>query len=129
MTEEIRVAAAISAEEDYILRKHLLALQFSDSVAANALTSTQTASLLYRSGHKRAAKELLCEQRDSYDEFKRTASPCLKRADWELRGELRGSDRQTANAPMNFRPNNFRSQADCLTAAAASGTPLSACSR
>ena len=46
---------------------------------------TQTASLLYRSGHKRAAKELLCEQRQIYAEFQRTPWPCSPRTEAELR--------------------------------------------
>ena len=76
--------AALVAEEERMLRRYLTAA-VSDSMAMSALTSTQTASLLYRSGHKRAAKELLCEQRQIYAEFQRTPWPCSPRTEAELR--------------------------------------------
>ena len=94
----------------------------------SALTSTQTASLLYRSGHKRAAKELLCEQREIYAEFRRTPWPCSPRTEAELRRTDALPPAPAASAPPAFRPNDFRSRADCLTAASASGVPLSNCS-
>ena len=88
----------------------------------------QTASLLYRSGHKRAAKELLCERRDVYNAFRRTATPCLARADWELKdtSSLRAPANAAAAAPA-FQPSAHRSRADCLTAAYTARVPLSAC--
>jgi hypothetical protein len=116
--------AALVAEEERMLRRYLTAA-VSDSMAMSALSSTQTASLLYRSGHKRAAKELLCEQRQIYAEFQRTPWPCSPRTEAELR---RIDPAPAANAPLSFRPNNFRSRADCLTAAYTSGVPLSSCS-
>ena len=113
-----------------MLRRYLT-LAVSDGLAMSALTSTQTASLLYRAGHKRAAKELLCEQREIYAEFRRTPWPCSLRTEAELR-RIDPAPALTpapaANAPPSFRPNNFRSRADCLTAAYTSGVPLSSCS-
>ena len=111
-----------------MLRRYLT-LMVSDSMAMSALSSTETASLLYRSGHKRAAKELLCEQRAIYAEFQRTPWPCSPRTEAELRGVDRApSPAPAASAPLSFRPNNFRSRAGCLTAAHTSGVPLSSCS-
>ena len=112
-----------------MLRRYLT-LAVSDSMAMSALTSTQTASLLYRSGHKRAAKELLCEQRQIYAEFQQTPWPCSPRTEAELRRiDPAPALAPAANAPLSFRPNNFRSRADCLTAAYTSGVPLSSCSQ
>ncbi len=89
------------------------------------LTGLQTASLLYNAGHKRAAKELLCEQREMYDAFRSVGAPCTVRADWELmRPRLLAL---TANAPMAFSASAYRSRADCLTAAYTARVPLSAC--
>ena len=68
-----------------MLRLYLSDIGLADNVMAGNLSTMQTASLLYRSGHKRAAKELLCERRDVYNAFRRTATPCLARADWELK--------------------------------------------
>jgi hypothetical protein len=89
------------------------------------MTNTQMAALLYRSGNKRAAKELLCEQREVYDSFRRTATPCLARADWELKGTTNQALR--SDAPTSFRPTAYRSRTDCLTAAYTAGVSLSAC--
>ena len=119
--------AALAAEEDALLRRYL-SVTVSDGMAMSALTTTQTASLLYRSGHKRAAKELLCEQRAIYAEFGRTPWPCSPRTEAELR-RVDLAPAPAASAPPAFRPNNFRSRADCLTAAHASGVPLSSCSK
>ena len=128
----VAAANAISAEEDALLRVFLSGVSFNDGIAASSLTATQTASLLYRSGNKRAAKELLCDQREVYTAFKRTASPCLTRANSELRpsdGVRQNYQAVIASAPVPvFRQNGFRSQADCLTAAHNSGVPLSTCS-
>jgi hypothetical protein len=88
---------------------------------AGNLSTMQTASLLYRSGHKRAAKELLCERRDVYNAFRRTATPCLARADWELK------EANAAIAAPSFRPGAYRTRADCLTAAYTARAPLSSC--
>jgi hypothetical protein len=129
-------AALISAEEDALLRIYLGGVRFNGNTAATSLTTTQTASLLYLSGNKRAAKELLCDQRDVYAAFKRTASPCLTRADSELRRSLTRADSElrridqasVASAQPVFRRNSFGSQAECLTAAYNSGVALSACS-
>ena len=99
-----------------------------DNVMAGNLSTLQTASLLYRSGHKRAAKELLCERRDVYNAFRRTATPCLARADWELKetSSLRGPTSAAAAQPA-FQAGAYRSRADCLTAAYTARVPLSAC--
>ena len=107
------------------LRRYLADVQLSDNANARGLTSLQTASLLYNAGHKRAAKELLCEQREMYDAFRSIGSPCTARADWELmRPRLLAL---TANAPMAFSASAYRSRADCLTAAYTARVPLSAC--
>jgi hypothetical protein len=119
--------AALVAEEERMLRRYLTAA-VSDSMAMSALTSTQTASLLYRSGHKRAAKELLCEQRQIYAEFQRTPWPCSPRTEAELR-RIDPAPAPAANAPPSFQQNNFRSRADCLTAAYTSGVPLNSCTQ
>jgi hypothetical protein len=135
----VAVAAAISEEEDFLLRRFLGTVQMNDSVAFSSLTTTQTASLLYRSGNKRAAKELMCDQPEVYAAFKGTASPCLSRTNSELRRSYQAvanAQPSLANAqpslasapPPAFRKDAFRSQADCLTAAHNSGVPLSACS-
>jgi hypothetical protein len=121
---------AISAQDDRLLRLFLANVQFADNAMASSLTTTQTASLLYRSGRMRAAKELLCDEREVYDAFRKTASPCAARATWELKDTL--SLRSTANAPMTmsaFRASAYRSTADCLTAAYTAGVPLSSCER
>jgi hypothetical protein len=109
-----------------VLRLYLGDVQFADTVAAGNLTPAQTAALLYRSGHKRAAKELLCEQREIYNAFKRTATPCLTRADWELKDTM-GGMRARVSALTAFQPGAYRSRADCLTAAYTAGVPLSTC--
>jgi hypothetical protein len=118
--------AANTAEwEDELLRRYLSNVQLADSTTARGLTSMQTAALLYNAGHKRAAKELLCEQREIYDAFGNAGSPCAVRADWELmRPRLQTL---TANAPLAFRASAYRSRADCLTAAYTARVPLSAC--
>jgi hypothetical protein len=108
-----------------VLRLYLGDVQFADNVAAGNLTPAQTAALLYRSGHRRAAKELLCEQREVYNAFKRTATPCLARADWELKDTT--GMRARANELMAFEPRAYRSRADCLTAAYTTRVPLSTC--
>jgi hypothetical protein len=59
----------LSSEEDRLLRLYIGNVQFSDSLTVGSLTTPQTASPLYRSVHKRAAKELLCEQREAYETF------------------------------------------------------------
>jgi hypothetical protein len=111
-----------------MLRRYLT-LTVSDSMAMSALTSTQTASLLYRSGHKRAAKELLCEQREIYAEFRRTPWPCSPRTEAELRRiDPAPTPAPAAKAPPSFRPNSYSSRADCLTAAYTAGVQLSSCS-
>jgi len=128
----VGVAAAISEEEDFLLRRFLATAQMNDSVAFSSLTAAQTASLLYRSGNKRAAKELMCDQPEVYAAFKGTASPCLSRTNSELRRSYQTvatAQPSLASAPPPvFRQDAFRSQADCLTAAHTSGVPLSACS-
>src|SRR6478752_6544457 len=83
------------------------------------------AGVSYRSGNKRAAKELLCEQREAYDAFRRTATPCLARADWELKGTT--TQALTSEAPNGFRARDYRTKSDCLTAAYTNHVPLSAC--
>jgi hypothetical protein len=122
----VGASATNTAEwEDELLRRYLSNVQLADSTTARGLTSMQTAALLYNAGHKRAAKELLCEQREIYDAFGNAGSPCAVRADWELmRPRL-----QTlmANAPLAFRASAYRSRADCLTAAYTARVPLSAC--
>jgi hypothetical protein len=123
-------SGSIAAQEDAVLRLILRDVQFADNAAASSLSTVQTASLLYRSGHRRAAKELLCEEREVYNEFKRTAWPCAARANWELKDTL--SLRSTARAPATmsaFRASAYRSTADCLTAAYTAGVPLSSCER
>ena len=109
-----------------MLRLYLSDVQFADNVAAGNLTPAQTAALLYRSGHKRAAKELLCEQREIYNAFKRTATPCLTRADGELKDTM-GGMRARVSALTAFEPRTYRNRADCLTAAYTAGVPLSTC--
>ena len=104
-----------------MLRLYLSDIALADNIAAGKLSTMQTASLLYRSGHKRAAKELLCERRDIYNAFRRTATPCLSRADWELK------EANAAVAAPNFRASAYKSRADCLTAAYTARAPLSAC--
>lgn len=104
-----------------MLRLYLSDVAPVDSVAAGNLTTVQTASLLYRSGHKRAAKELLCERRDVYNAFRRTPTPCLARADWELK------EASAANTMSRFQPGAYRTHADCLTAAYTARVPLGAC--
>ena len=96
--------------------------------ACNELTGLQTAALLYKAGNKRAAKEVLCEQRDVYNNFRRIGSPCMVRADWELKGPL--GQTLTANAPAapaTFSARSYRNRADCLTAAYTAHVALSAC--
>lgn len=108
-----------------MLRRYLRSVQLADNTSARGLTSLQTAALLYNAGHKRAAKELLCEQREIYDAFGNAGSPCSVRADWELmRPRLQTL---TANAPVAFRASAYRSRADCLTAAYTARVPLGAC--
>ena len=104
-----------------MLRRYLGDIALADNVAAGNLSTMQTASLLYRSGHKRAAKELLCERRDIYNAFRRTATPCLSRADWELK------EANAVGTAPSFRPGVYKSHADCLTAAYTARAPLSAC--
>ena len=104
-----------------MLRLYLSDTALADNVMAGNLSTMQTASLLYRSGHKRAAKELLCERRDVYNAFRRTATPCLARADWELK------EAHAAIAAPSFRPGAYRTRADCLTAAYTARAPLSSC--
>ena len=108
-----------------MLRLYLSDIALADNVMAGSLSTMQTASLLYRSGHKRAAKELLCEQRDVYDAFRRTATPCQVRRDGELKGAP--NEALLRDAPAAFRPTVYKSQADCLTAAKTAGVPLSTC--
>jgi hypothetical protein len=118
-------APSVAEREEELLRRYLADVQLSDNANARGLTSLQTASLLYNAGHKRAAKELLCEQREMYDAFRSIGSPCTARADWELmRPRLLAL---TANAPMTFSASAYRSRADCLTAAYTARVPLSAC--
>jgi hypothetical protein len=118
-------ASSISAQEEAMLRLYLSDYLSdtapADNVMAGNLSTMQTASLLYRSGHKRAAKELLCERRDVYNAFRRTATPCLARADWELK------EANAAIAAPSFRPGAYRTRADCLTAAYTARAPLSSC--
>jgi hypothetical protein len=114
-------ANSISAQEEAMLRLYLSDIVLADNVMAGDLSTMQTASLLYRSGHKRAAKELLCERRDIYNAFRRTATPCLARADWELK------EANAAVAAPSFRPGAYKTRADCLTAAYTARAPLSAC--
>ena len=75
----------------------------------------------------------MCDQPEVYAAFKGTASPCLSRTDSELRRNFQAvtsAPRSTASAPQTaFRKDDFRSQADCLTAAYTSGASLSSCSR
>jgi hypothetical protein len=103
-------------------------VQLADNANARGLTSLQTASLLYNSGHKRAAKELLCEQREMYDAFRSIGSPCGVRTSWELAGP-RGQALTADAPPTAFRANAYRNRSDCLTAAYTAGVPLSACDR
>ena len=53
-----------------LLRRFLSSVPSNGNVAFSSLTTTETASLLYRSGKKRAAKELLCDQPEVYAAFK-----------------------------------------------------------
>jgi hypothetical protein len=126
-------AVSVAEREDELLRRYLANVQLADNANARGLTSLQTASLLYNSGHKRAAKELLCEQREMYDAFRSIGSPCVARADWELMRPrmlgLTASAPTTSSAPTTFRANAYRNRADCLTAAYTAGVPLSACDR
>lgn len=80
------------------------------------------AAMLYKSGHHRAAKELLCDERAAYDEFKRAGSPCQVRPLWEEIGANGGPK-------LAFDPASYESIADCLTAAHAAQAPLAACQR
>src|SRR5580704_18631577 len=57
-------AACIGEREDELLKCYLANVQLADNATARGLTSLQTAALLYQAGNKRAAKEVLCEQRD-----------------------------------------------------------------
>jgi hypothetical protein len=118
-------ANTISSEEDAVLWRYLSNVQFSGNVSASALTTVQTASLLYSSGYKRAAKELLCEQREIYFAFRHTATPCVARMGWELKDAP--ALRPAASPPATFYPTAFRTRAECLTAAYAAGIPLNAC--
>jgi hypothetical protein len=113
-----------------MLRLYLSDTALADNVLAGNLSTMQTASLLYRSGHKRAAKELLCERRDVYNAFRRTATPCLARADWELKdtSSLRAPNSASAAAAAPaFQAGAYRNRADCLTAAYTARVPLGAC--
>ena len=105
-----------------MLRLYLSDIALADNVMASNLSTMQTASLLYRAGHKRAAKELLCERRDVYNAFRRTATPCTARADWELKE----ASAVTSAAPR-FQPGAYKTRADCLTAAYTARVPLGAC--
>jgi hypothetical protein len=121
-------AACIGEREDELLKCYLANVQLADNANARELTSLQTASLLYKAGNKRAAKEVLCEQRDMYNNFRRIGSPCMVRADWELKGPL--GQALTANAsaaPATFSARAYRNRADCLTAAYTAHVALSAC--
>ena len=107
-------------------------MQFADNAPVNSLNPAQTASLLYRSGNKRAAKELLCEQRDVYNVFKRTATPCIARWDWELKSTLSLRSASALNGAAAFQVPAFqagvyKTRADCLTAAYTARVPLSSC--
>jgi hypothetical protein len=118
-------AVSVAEREDELLRRYLANVQLADNANARGLTGLQTASLLYNAGHKRAAKELLCEQREMYDAFRSVGAPCAARADWELmRPRLLAL---TENGPMAFSASAYRSRADCLTAAYTARVPLSAC--
>jgi hypothetical protein len=111
-----------------LLKCYLANVQLADNATARGLTSLQTAALLYQAGNKRAAKEVLCEQRDVYNNFRRIGSPCMVRADWELKGPL--GQTLTANAPAapaTFSARSYRNRADCLTAAYTAHVALSAC--
>ena len=81
--------------------------------------------MLYRAGNWRGAKELLCDQREFYVEFKQAGAPCQLRSAWEVRAG--NAPALTASAVQAFRPQAYDSTADCLTAAHAAGAPLSAC--
>lgn len=122
----------ISSEEDAVLRRFLSDVPSNSNVAFSSLSATETASLLYRSGKKLAAKELLCDQPEVYAAFKRTASPCHSRTDSQLRRDYQAvasATQSTMSAPQTaFRQRDYRSQADCLTAAYTSGASLSSCS-
>jgi hypothetical protein len=119
------VAAANCLDEECLLRVYLGSAHPAGNTTVAALTSTQMAAILYRSGNTRAAKELLCEQREAYDAFRRTATPCLARADWELKGTT--TQALTSEAPNGFRARDYRTKSDCLTAAYTNHVPLSAC--
>jgi hypothetical protein len=95
---------------------------------APGLIAAQIASLLYKAGNKRAAKEVLCEQRDMYNNFRRIGSPCMVRVDWELKGPLgQAVTANAAAAPATFSARAYRNRADCLTAAYTAHVALSAC--
>jgi hypothetical protein len=120
--------ACIGEREDELLKCYLANVQVADNANARGLTSLQTAALLYKAGNNRAAKEVLCEQRDMYNNFRRIGSPCMVRADWELKGPL--GQALTANAPAapaTFSARAYRNRADCLTAAYTAHVALSAC--
>jgi len=70
----------------------------------------------------------LCERRDVYTAFRRTATPCVARADWELKdtSSLRAPASAAVAAPA-FQAGAYRNRADCLTAAYTARVPLSAC--
>jgi hypothetical protein len=121
-------ASSVSAQEEAMLRLYLGDITLADNVMAGNLSTMQTASLLYRSGHKRAAKELLCERRDIYNAFRRTATPCVARADWELKETLSLRSPATAAATQPaFQASAYKSRSDCLTAAYTARAPLSSC--
>jgi len=126
VTVKTRLASAsIASVGKDLLGRTLSTVVFSDKTAVGQLTPTQTAAWLYRFGNTRAAKELLCNQREFYIQFKQTDSPCQRHSEWEPKGTAQASNR---SAPTTFRPDRFPNKADCLTAAYSSGVPLAACS-
>lgn len=58
----------------------------------------QRAALLYNMGEKRAAVELACNNRSTYDAMKRAGTPCVVRPEWEPKQE------KVAEAPKNEKP-------------------------
>lgn len=95
--------------------------------AAETLSREELASALYRTGHYGAAKELLCDRRQTYDEFKRAGSPCHPRPQWDAIDGPGKSFDKAADGCNGFNPRIYRNAADCLTAAHVAHLPLGTC--
>jgi hypothetical protein len=62
----------------------------------------QRAALLHNMGYKQAAKELSCDNRETYEAMKRAGDPCLMRPDWEPKGVAQPMPTQLAPPVVTY---------------------------